>query len=176
MRRLSVDSKQVSSIFVIATDVASRGVDVKGLNHVINYELPQDVESYVHRIGRTGRAGNTGKAISLISPREFSMLNQIMRVTKADIKKEKIPSVKDIIEAQKNTLFESVATKVSELSAEEKVSTLEKYKELAAKLLENNECATTLLASTLHIMRVKVSLMLKLPRDSRHLTKKKKRP
>ena len=137
---------------VIATDVASRGVDVKGLNHVINYELPQDVESYVHRIGRTGRAGNTGKAISLISPREFSMLNQIMRVTKADIKKEKVPSVKDIIESQKSTLVESVTAKVAELSADNKKASLAEYVEVASKLIDGADCVNTLMASVLHLV------------------------
>ena len=60
--------------FLVATDVAARGIDVEGVTHVINYELPQDIESYVHRIGRTGRAGREGTAYSIITPREFGIL------------------------------------------------------------------------------------------------------
>ena len=103
-------------------------------------------------IGRTGRAGNTGKAISLISPREFSMLNQIMRVTKADIKKEKVPSVKDIIESQKSTLVESVTAKVAELSADNKKASLAEYVEVASKLIDGADCVNTLMASVLHLV------------------------
>lgn len=83
--------------YLIATDVAARGIDVEGITHVINYDLTQDVESYVHRIGRTGRAGKSGTAYSFITPREFSMMNQIKRVTKGDINKGTIPTVNDIL-------------------------------------------------------------------------------
>lgn len=58
--------------FLVATDVAARGIDVENVTHVINYELPQDIESYVHRIGRTGRADKEGLAYSIISPKEVS--------------------------------------------------------------------------------------------------------
>lgn len=84
-----------------ATDVAARGIDVSNLTHVINYALPQDPESYVHRIGRTGRAGKKGIAITFISPSEYRKLVAIMRITKSDIRKEKVPKVKDIINAKK---------------------------------------------------------------------------
>ena len=67
--------------------MAARGIDVEGVTHVINYDLPQDVESYVHRIGRTGRANREGIAYSLVSPKEYPMLKQIKNVTKGDISK-----------------------------------------------------------------------------------------
>ena len=60
--------------FLIATDVAARGIDVENVSHVINYDIPQDPESYVHRIGRTGRAGRKGLAITLVTPREMKHL------------------------------------------------------------------------------------------------------
>ena len=63
--------------YLIATDVAARGIDIENITHVINYELPLDQESYVHRTGRTGRAGSRGKAITLASPREKRMIADI---------------------------------------------------------------------------------------------------
>ena len=86
---------------LIATDVAARGIDVSDLTHVINYALPQDPESYVHRIGRTGRAGKEGTAITFVTPDEYRKLVIIKRIAKTDIRKEKIPEVEDIIKAKK---------------------------------------------------------------------------
>lgn len=82
--------------FLIATDVAARGIDVEGVSHVFNYDLPQDPESYVHRIGRTGRANKEGTACTLVSPKEFSMLSQIKRVTKSNLIKKAVPTVSEI--------------------------------------------------------------------------------
>ena len=89
----------------MATDVAARGIDVSNLTHVINYSIPQEAESYVHRIGRTGRAGHKGIAITFVTPREARTLAQIKRVTKTDIKRESIPNVSEIIEAKKEALI-----------------------------------------------------------------------
>ena len=60
--------------YLVATDVAARGLDIDDVSHVFNYDIPQDPDSYVHRIGRTGRAGKVGKAVSFISPREIRCL------------------------------------------------------------------------------------------------------
>ncbi|MBM7867187.1 DEAD/DEAH box helicase [Heliobacterium gestii] len=86
---------------LIATDVAARGLDVENVTHVINYDIPQDPESYVHRIGRTGRAGRKGIAITLINYREYRQLKLIERVTKARIQRRDLPSMADIVERQK---------------------------------------------------------------------------
>lgn len=86
---------------LIATDVAARGIDVNNLTHVINYALPQDPESYVHRIGRTGRAGREGIAITFITPSEYKKLQFIQHKTKTDIRKAKLPKVKDVIKSKK---------------------------------------------------------------------------
>ncbi len=88
--------KEGSLNLLIATDVAARGIDVDGITHVINYDLPQDVESYVHRIGRTGRANRTGTAYSLVSPKELGMLKQIQRVTKSTITEKSVPTANEI--------------------------------------------------------------------------------
>jgi ATP-dependent RNA helicase DeaD len=86
---------------LVATDVAARGIDVNDLTHVINHSLPFNPEAYIHRIGRTGRAGKQGTAITFISPYEFHRLGFIKRITKADIERRDIPKVNHIIDARK---------------------------------------------------------------------------
>ena len=83
---------------LIATDVAARGLDVDRISHVVNYDIPQDPESYVHRIGRTGRAGREGKAILFVAPRERRMLKTIERITRQPIDPMLLPSAKIINE------------------------------------------------------------------------------
>jgi ATP-dependent RNA helicase DeaD len=83
-------NKQVR--WVIATDIAARGLDVDQLSHVINFDLPDSVENYVHRIGRTGRAGNEGTAISLVQPFERRKQQQIERHVRQNWKVLSIPS------------------------------------------------------------------------------------
>jgi ATP-dependent RNA helicase DeaD len=78
---------------VVATDVAARGLDVERIGHVVNYDVPYDTESYVHRIGRTGRAGRNGEAILFIAPRERNMLRAIERATRQVIEPMNLPSV-----------------------------------------------------------------------------------
>ncbi|MDQ3844793.1 MAG: DEAD/DEAH box helicase, partial [Bacteroidota bacterium] len=85
---------------LIATDVAARGIDVQGISHVINYELPDDVEVYTHRSGRTGRAGKTGVCMSIIHAREASRIRQIERMVQVPFHKLEIPSGKDVCRKQ----------------------------------------------------------------------------
>ncbi len=82
--------------FLVATDVAARGIDVEDVTHVINYDLPQDTESYVHRIGRTGRAKKKGIAYTIVTAREYMALKQIEKATKSKIKRKEIPTIDDI--------------------------------------------------------------------------------
>ncbi len=81
---------------LVATDVAARGLDIEDISHVFNYHLPDDAEVYVHRIGRTGRAGKTGIAITLVSPREKRRLREVEALTKQLITKIELPTVADI--------------------------------------------------------------------------------
>ena len=81
---------------IVATDVAARGLDIERISHVVNYDVPYDTESYVHRIGRTGRAGRKGEAILFISPREKRMLFAIEKATRQTITKMQLPSSEDI--------------------------------------------------------------------------------
>jgi len=83
---------------LVATDVAARGLDVDRISHVVNYDIPQDPESYVHRIGRTGRAGREGKAILFVAPRERRMLKTIERITRQPIDPMQLPTAKIINE------------------------------------------------------------------------------
>jgi ATP-dependent RNA helicase DeaD len=109
-----------------ATDVAARGIDVDGLTHVINYSLPQDPEAYVHRIGRTGRAGKEGTAVTFITPEEYRKLAYIERVSKTRIRKERVPGIAEIIALKKTrlvgkiteTLDQDVKPAVTELANE----------------------------------------------------------
>ena len=98
---------------LVATDVAARGIDVDNLTHVINYALPQDPESYVHRIGRTGRAGKTGIAVTLITPSEYRKLVAIQKMSNSTITKQKVPNVSEVIESKKqrikNAMIEIIA-------------------------------------------------------------------
>ena len=102
-RILNKFKKKISNILV-ATDVAARGIDVQDLTHVINYALPQDPDAYVHRIGRTGRAGKEGNAITFITPSEYRKLQIIKQRTKTDIRKAQLPNAKDVIEAKKSRI------------------------------------------------------------------------
>ncbi|MBC7465164.1 MAG: DEAD/DEAH box helicase [Bdellovibrio sp.] len=102
---------------LVATDVAARGLDINDLTHVVNFSLPRDVESYVHRIGRTGRAGKKGLALSIVAPHEVRTMKRIQQVTKATLTKGRAPTndelnvyrVKDVIQemnqAEKNEAF-----------------------------------------------------------------------
>jgi ATP-dependent RNA helicase DeaD len=85
---------------LIATDVAARGIDVQGITHVINFELPDDVEIYTHRSGRTGRAGNQGICISIVHAKETYKLKQIERINNCHFSKLDIPSGKDVCRKQ----------------------------------------------------------------------------
>lgn len=96
-RERTVDRLKKGQIdILVATDVAARGLDVERITHVVNYDIPYDAESYVHRIGRTGRAGRTGEAILFVRPRERRMLGTIERVTRNKIAEMQLPSIDDV--------------------------------------------------------------------------------
>ena len=85
---------------LIATDVAARGIDVQGITHVINYELPDDIEVYTHRSGRTGRAGKTGVCMSIVNSREVGRIKQIEKMVQVPFHKLDLPSGKDVCRKQ----------------------------------------------------------------------------
>ncbi len=97
---------------LVATDVAARGLDIPDMTHVVNYSLPDEPESYIHRVGRTGRAGKEGLAVTFVTPREFRKFSFIKRIAKSDIQKVRVPSVDELMAARRKTLqddlFESI--------------------------------------------------------------------
>lgn len=99
---------------LIATDVAARGIDVSHVSHVINYGLPFETESYVHRIGRTGRANRLGEAFTILTPREKGKLKEIKRELKCEIEKKPIPTITDIFEAKSRKIMDDVSKEVEE--------------------------------------------------------------
>jgi ATP-dependent RNA helicase DeaD len=117
---------------VVATDVAARGIDVPRISHVINYDIPYDTESYVHRIGRTGRAGRNGKAILFVAPREQRMLQSIERATRQPITMMQLPSKEQITHHRINSFKQSI---VEVLNAEN----LDFFSTLVAELCKEQQ-------------------------------------
>ncbi|WP_066187474.1 MULTISPECIES: DEAD/DEAH box helicase [Gracilibacillus] len=125
---------------LVATDVAARGLDISGVTHVYNFDIPQDPESYVHRIGRTGRAGKTGEAISFITPRETPHLQLIEKVTKSKMKRMTPPS------------FDEAKRGQQQLTVQKLMKTIEKkdlqdYRESASEFLEEYDSVTVVAAA-----------------------------
>lgn len=127
---------------VIATDVAARGLDVDRLSLVINYDIPQDSEAYVHRIGRTGRAGRKGKAILFVKGNERYLLRNIMRHTRSDIEQVELPNAK-VVEQKR---IEALQSKLS-LALDHK--DIEFFSEVAQGMAEKLELSQTELAAAL---------------------------
>ncbi|QNO14088.1 DEAD/DEAH box helicase [Alkalicella caledoniensis] len=92
--RVMKSFKSAKIQILVATDIAARGIDVEGVTHVINYDVPEDAESYIHRIGRTGRIGNLGTAVTLVTPKDADTLAVIERKIKSDFKLKNIPKPK----------------------------------------------------------------------------------
>ncbi|PRO65170.1 DEAD/DEAH box helicase [Alkalicoccus urumqiensis] len=116
--------------FLVATDVAARGIDVKNVSHVINYDIPQDPESYVHRIGRTGRAGKEGMAVTLVTPREMKHLRSIEREIKNAIPSRSVPSIEEVVEKQQEAWKHQVVQLIEDNEEDDSL-----YENLVAELL-----------------------------------------
>ncbi len=112
---------------LVATDVAARGIDVDDVDGVINYDIPNDVESYVHRIGRTGRAGRAGKAFTFVTPRETYKLRDIMRYTKAKISHSQLPTLNDVVAIKTARLLDGVRVTMEEGALERHVGLIESF-------------------------------------------------
>ena len=132
---------------LIATDVAARGIDVSGVDAVFNYDVPEDIEYYVHRIGRTGRAGNAGRSFTLVSGREIFKIHEIERICNTKIRERKLPSPKDIVRVKCGKIF-SEAMEVMEQKD------LRNLKDTILNAVEENEFTTLDLAAAFMMMRI----------------------
>lgn len=127
---------------LIATDVAARGIDVDGIDVVVNYDLPEDFEYYVHRIGRTGRAGRTGLAYSLVTAKQMRTIKAIEVYTKCKIKRKPIPTINDIVEKKKEMLGKEIINNIEKGGLSEYANLVEELAEehssidIAAALLK----------------------------------------
>ncbi|KXZ39379.1 ATP-dependent RNA helicase DeaD [Alkalithermobacter thermoalcaliphilus JW-YL-7 = DSM 7308] len=121
--------RNVTVEILVATDVAARGLDIDDVEAVFNYDMPQDEEYYVHRIGRTGRAGKTGRAFTFVVGREIYKLKDIQRYTKTKVKLHQIPSISDIEEIKTNLFLDKVRSVLEEGHLGKYISWIEKLTE-----------------------------------------------
>jgi ATP-dependent RNA helicase DeaD len=128
--------------FLVATDIAARGIDVDDVQVVFNYDLPYDGEDYIHRIGRTGRAGRSGRAISFVSGRELFQIRNIERYTNTRITRAKIPTAGEVEEARDNVFLEKMRVTL-------KSGEFQKQEQLLGRLLEEGFSSTDIAAACL---------------------------
>ncbi len=131
--------------FLVATDVAARGIDVDDIQAVFNYDLPYDVEDYVHRIGRTGRAGRSGMAFSFVAGRELFQIRNIERFTNMRIQRGRVPSVEEVDEARANVLLDKVRATLQ-------VGKFERQDHAVERLLEEGFDSTDIISAMLHLL------------------------
>ncbi|MFD1123800.1 DEAD/DEAH box helicase [Lentilactobacillus raoultii] len=148
---------------LVATDVAARGIDISGVTHVYNYDIPQDPDSYVHRVGRTGRAGKHGVSITFTTPNEMDYLHEIEKLTKVRMLPLKPPTEQEAFVGQLNAAESDIGELI-------KRTNTDKYEKMADKLLDEYE-ATDLVAALLNDVTrdyVKVKITPERPLSRRH--------
>ncbi len=116
---------------LVATDVAARGIDINGLSHVVNYSLPYDAATYVHRIGRTGRAGTSGIAVTFVRPEERRKLeflrNNVRRAAKGEMVEERVPSVKSVLAVKRSRMLDTLKVQIGLMQDPADVGEAPKY-------------------------------------------------
>ncbi|GAA2181336.1 DEAD/DEAH box helicase [Brooklawnia cerclae] len=131
---------------LVATDVAARGLDVDRISHVINFDIPTDTESYVHRIGRTGRAGRTGDAISLITPRERYMLKHIERATCQQPEQMQLPTIEDVNSTRLARFDDAITSALTETSR------IEAFRDIIAHYVRHHDVPEADVAAALAVV------------------------
>ncbi len=151
---------------LVATDVAARGLDISGVTHVYNYDIPQDPESYVHRIGRTGRAGKGGMSVTFVTPNEMGYLHEIEDLTKKRMTPLKPPTAKEALKGQLSQAMEEIQGLIDQ-------NGLENYYEGADELLDNYDAPilAALLLKTLAKDEVPVKITPERPLSSKKFGK-----
>lgn len=127
---------------LVATDVAARGIDIEGITHVVNYAIPYDGPTYTHRIGRTGRAGAEGTAVSFIRPSEIRRIEYLRKHARGELKEGKIPSIESVIETKRTRILKETAAQIEKLAFEEKPE--QGFTAFANKLTEYADSQTVL--------------------------------
>lgn len=160
---------------LVATDVAARGLDISGVTHVYNYDIPQDPESYVHRIGRTGRAGKEGMSVTFVTPNEMGYLHVIENLTKKRMNPLRPPTEKEAFKGSLGHAMEEIETKMDE-------NGLDRYLQAADELLESHSAQdlAALLLKTLakdpsDVVPVKITPERPLPMTKKNFNKGGKR-
>lgn len=145
-RERTVDALKEGRIdILVATDVAARGLDVERISHVVNYDIPHDTESYVHRIGRTGRAGRSGDAILFMTPREKYLLRSIEKATRQPVEQMHLPTAETV-----NTLrLGKFADKITETLESEDVAA---FRDLISSYEEEHNVPASEIAAALAVM------------------------
>ncbi len=131
--------------FLVATDVAARGLDVDDLEVVFNFDLPNDAEDYTHRIGRTARAGKSGRAFTFVSGRELYKLQGMMQVARLKIRRESIPSLDQVEEARANVFFEKIR---ATLEAKQ----FDSHDRMVDRLLDQGYASTDICSALIHLL------------------------
>jgi len=130
---------------LVATDVAARGIDVEGIEAVFNYDVPQDEEYYVHRIGRTGRAGKTGLAFTFVSGREIYKIRDIQKFSGVAIKRKTVPTSKDVEDIRTNQLLDKVKKVIGSKN-------LEKYSAIIERLISEEQSSLDVASALLKML------------------------
>jgi ATP-dependent RNA helicase DeaD len=130
---------------IVATDVAARGLDVDRITHVINYDIPHDTEAYVHRIGRTGRAGRTGEAILFVTPRERRMLSAIEKVSGRPVEEMSVPSAEEVNERRAGRFAQAITSSMGSPQ-------FHAFRTLVEEYVAENDVSMTDAAAALAIM------------------------
>ncbi len=132
--------------FLVATDVAARGLDVDDLEVVFNFDLPNDAEDYTHRIGRTGRAGKSGRAFTFVSGQEIYKLQSMVRWARLDIRRERIPSLDQVDEARANVFFEKIRATLE-------AKNFKPHDRMIDRLLDQGYASTDISSALIHMLQ-----------------------
>ena len=131
---------------LVATDVAARGLDVERISHVVNFDIPTDTESYVHRIGRTGRAGRTGDAISFVTPRERWLVKAIEKATRQEVTEMSLPSVDEVNETRLTRFDDRITAALAETER------VDRFRDIVAHYVRNHDVPEVDVAAALAIV------------------------
>lgn len=150
IREKTVEDLRAGRIdILVATDVAARGLDVERISHVVNYDIPHDTSSYVHRIGRTGRAGRQGDAILLMTPRERYLLRSIEKATKQPVEEMQLPSIDEVNASRRAAFAENITQTIAAHDDSKELST---YRDLVTDYIAEHDIAAVDVAAALALM------------------------